>query len=80
MSWFEALGLIGAVKIVVAYYLAKRGLLPDDKRPFNAATSGGGVPVMISPACRPSLGGVVIEVMFLLIALIAIRRNLRARA
>ncbi|WP_052249015.1 CBU_0592 family membrane protein [Leisingera sp. ANG-Vp] len=80
IAWYDALGLIGSVIIVVAYYLATRNLLPADRIPFNAANIAGGALVMISLVYRPNLGAIVIEVMFLLIALLAIWRNLRARA
>ncbi|MEX0300987.1 MAG: hypothetical protein AB3N24_01065 [Leisingera sp.] len=80
IAWYDALGLVGSVIIVAAYYLATRGLLPADKIPFNAANIGGGALVMISLVYRPNLGAIVIEVMFLLIALLAILRNLWARA
>ncbi|MBY6068503.1 hypothetical protein KUW17_17285 [Leisingera aquaemixtae] len=80
ITWFDALGLAGSVIIVAAYYLATRGALPADRIPFNAANIAGGALVMLSLVYRPNLGAIVIEVMFLLIAVLAILRNLRARA
>ncbi|QAX28864.1 CBU_0592 family membrane protein [Leisingera sp. NJS204] len=80
LAWFDAVGLIGSAIIVAAYYMATRGLLPADKIPFNAANIAGGSLEMISLIYRPNPGAIVIEVMFLLIAILAILRNLRARA
>ncbi|SLN73195.1 hypothetical protein TRL7639_04387 [Falsiruegeria litorea R37] len=77
ISLIDGVGLIGSVIIVVAYYLATRNILPADKITFNACNIVGGTLVMISLIYRPNLGAIVIEVMFLLIAALAILRNLR---
>ena len=77
LSLVDGVGLIGSVIIVVAYYLATRNILPADKIGFNACNIVGGTLVMISLIYRPNLGAIVIEVMFLLIAVLAILRNLR---
>lgn len=80
ISLVDGVGLIGSVIIVVAYYLATRNILPADKITFNACNIVGGALVMISLIYRPNLGAIVIEVMFLLIAVLAIWRNLRSAA
>ena len=73
------LGFFGSIIIVVAYYLTTRNILPADKIPFNACNIAGGLLVFISLIYRPNLGAIVIEVMFLLIAALAIWRNLRGK-
>ena len=78
LTWFDGIGLVGSVIIIVAYYLATRGVLPADEIRFNAFNIAGGVLVMISLLHRPNLGAIVIEVMFLLIAVTAIARRMRA--
>ena len=75
----DGIGLLGSVIIVGAYYLATRNVLPADKIGFNACNIAGGVLVTISLVYRPNLGALVIEVMFLLIAFLAIWRNLRQK-
>jgi hypothetical protein len=77
VSLIDGVGLIGSVIIGVAYYLATRNILPADKITFNACNIVGGTLVMISLIHRPNLGAIVIEIMFLLIAALAILRNLR---
>ncbi|WP_170337195.1 CBU_0592 family membrane protein [Ruegeria arenilitoris] len=74
----DGIGLIGSIIIVCAYYLATRGILPADKVLFNACNIVGGALVMVSLIYRPNLGAIVIEVMFLLIAVLAIWRNVRS--
>lgn len=76
----DGIGLLGSIVIVGAYYLATRNILPADKVPFNACNIVGGLLVTVSLAYRPNLGAIVIEIMFLLIATLAIWRNLRRRA
>lgn len=76
----DGIGLLGSIVIVVAYYLATRNILPADKIPFNACNIVGGLLVTVSLIYRPNLGAIVIEIMFLLIATLAIWRNLRRRA
>lgn len=78
-SLIDGVGLIGSIIIVGAYYLATRSILPADKIPFNACNIVGGLLVTVSLIYRPNLGAIVIEVMFLLIATLAIWRNLRSR-
>ncbi len=73
----DGVGLLGSVIIVCAYYLATRNILPADRVLFNACNIAGGALVMVSLVYRPNLGAIVIEVMFLLIAALAIWRNLR---
>ncbi len=75
----DGIGLLGSIIIVGAYYLATRNILPADKIPFNACNIAGGLLVTVSLIYRPNLGAIVIEVMFLLIATLAIWRNLRNR-
>jgi lipid-A-disaccharide synthase-like uncharacterized protein len=79
-GWADAVGLAGSLIIIVAYYLATQGRLPADKLRFNVANLIGGSMVMVSLIDRPNLAAIVIECMFLFIALAAIRRNLSAAA
>ena len=76
-SFADGIGLLGSVIIVGAYYLATRKIWPADQIRFNESNIAGGVLVMISLIDRTNLGAIVIKVMFLLIATLAIWRNLR---
>ena len=76
-NFYDAVGLVGSVIIIVAYYLATRGILPADQNRFYLANIVGGTLVMISLLHRPNLGAITIEVMFLLIAILALWRNFR---
>lgn len=77
LSLIDGVGLLGSLIVVSVYYLATRNILPANKIPFNVWNILGGSLVMVSLLHRPNLGAIVIEVMFLLIALLAIVRNLR---
>ncbi|MES0880926.1 CBU_0592 family membrane protein [Roseibium sp. SCP14] len=78
-GWLDVTGLLGSVIIIVAYYLATRGRLPADKLKFNVANLVGGALVMMSLIDRPNFAAILIECMFLLIAMAAIWRNLAAK-
>lgn len=80
LTFADGLGLIGSFIVVGAYYLATRNILPANRIAFNLWNLIGGTLVMISLVYRPNLGSIVIEVMFLLIAILAILRNLRGAA
>lgn len=80
ITFADGIGLLGSIIIVAAYYLATRNILPADAIPFNVCNIVGGLLVFVSLIYRPNLGAIVIEVMFLLIASLAIWRNLRNRA
>lgn len=72
----DAIGILGSVIIVTAYFLATRGRLPADELAFNLANLAGGSLVMVSLVVRPNPAAIIIEVMFLLIAGQAIARIL----
>lgn len=76
LGWADAIGILGSVIIVIAYFLATRGRLPADELAFNLANLSGGSLVMVSLLARPNLAAIIIEVMFLLIAGQAIARIL----
>ena len=79
LNWTDLVGLVGSVFIIFAYYLATRGKLKADEMAFNLWNILGGSLVMVSLVARPNLGAIVIGVMFLLIALTAILRIMRAK-
>ncbi len=75
-GWADGTGLVGSVIIIIAYYLATHGRLPADKMTFNVVNVFGGILVMVSLVDRPNLAAILIEAMFLFIAVSAIWRNL----
>ena len=80
LNWADAVGLIGSVFVIVAYYLATRGKLKADEMSFNLWNLLGGSLVMVSLVARPNLGAMVMEVMCLLIAVTAILRIWRTKS
>lgn len=79
LTLYDGVGLVGSVIVVGAYYLATRRILLAHKAPFNLINILGGALVMVSLLHRPNLGAIVIEVMFILIAILAIWRDLHRR-
>ncbi len=77
LTLVDGIGLLGSAIIVCVYYLATCNVLPANKIPFNAWNILGGSLVMISLIHRPNPGAIVIEVMFIFIAVLAVLRNLR---
>ena len=76
----DAAGLPGSIIVVGACYLATRNILPAKQIPFNLYNILGRLLVSVSLYYRPNLGAIVIEVMFLLIAALAIWRNLKKKS
>ena len=77
LTFIDGLGILGSWVIICVYYLATRNILPADKIAFNAWNIVGGSLVMLSLIYRPNPGAIVMEVMFLGIAVLAVLRNLR---
>ncbi len=77
LTFLDGIGLLGSAIVVSVYYLATRNILPANQIPFNAWNILGGSLVMVSLVSRPNPGAIVIEVMFLFIAVLAVLRNVR---
>ena len=73
-SFSDVLGLIGSLVICSAYLAVSLGRINAERLPYQLMNISGAVLLLISLYYRPNLGAIMIEVLWITIALIAIAR------
>lgn len=80
LLWIDWIGVLGSICIASAYLAVSRGWV-DAKRPaFNLINLLGAVLILWSLYYRPNAGAIVIEVLWVLIALSALARYFWTRS
>ena len=70
----DGLGVIGSLCICSAYLAVSLGRVDAERLPYQLINIAGAVLLLISLYFRPNLGAIMIEVLWITIALIAIGR------
>ncbi len=70
----DGLGVIGSLFICSAYLAVSLGRIDAERLPYQLINIAGAVLLLISLYFRPNLGAIMIEVLWITIALIAIGR------
>ncbi len=73
-SFSDVLGLIGSLVICSAYLAVSLGRINAERLPYQLINISGAVLLLISLYYRPNLGAIMIEVLWITIAVIAIAR------
>lgn len=73
-SFSDVLGLIGSLLICSAYLAVSLGRINAERLPYQLINISGAVLLLISLYYRPNLGAIMIEVLWITIAVIAIAR------
>ena len=73
-SFSDVLGLIGSLVICSAYLAVSLGRINAERLPYQLMNISGAVLLLISLYYRPNLGAIMIEVLWITIAVIAIAR------
>ena len=79
MTAIDWLGVLGSLIIAGAYLAVSRGWVSPEKVPFNLANLIGAGLILLSLYYRPNAGAILIEVLWILIALFALWRYARKR-
>ena len=74
MTLVDWLGVLGSFIIAGAYLAVSRGLVAAERPVFNLLNLGGAVLILISLYWRPNAGAILIEVLWVMIALYALAR------
>ncbi len=74
MTYIDWLGVLGSLIISAAYLAVSRNWVSGESPAFNLLNLVGAVLVLLSLYFRPNAGAIVIEVMWVLIALFALWR------
>ena len=75
----DAVGVVGSLMIAAAYLLVSIGRLDPERLPYQGLNALGSVLLLGSLWARPNPGAIVIEVLWLAIAIFAITRILLRR-
>lgn len=74
MTAIDWLGVLGSFMIAGAYLAVSRGWVAAEKPAFNLMNLGGAALILWSLWYRPNAGAILIEVLWILIALAALTR------
>ena len=75
----DLLGIVGSILICTAYFAVSTGRMRGETLSFQLLNASGAVLLLVSLYFRPNPGAILIEAVWLVIALTAIARILRRR-
>ena len=75
----DLLGIIGSLMICSGYFAVSTGRVDGESLPFQVLNAAGAILLLISLWFRPNPGAILIELLWLAIALAAIARILKRR-
>jgi hypothetical protein len=76
LSWFDVVGFIGVLLIVVAYLLLQLDKLPSSSAKYSLLNAGGALLIIVSLIFAFNLSAFIMEVFWLLISLLGLWRSL----
>lgn len=82
MSWAlipDAVGVVGSLMVIYAYWGITEGRLRADAWPYHALNGGAAVLLLFSLYFRPNPGSILIEILYLGIAAVGLRKTLWRR-
>ena len=79
LSWFDVVGFIGVLLIVVAYLLLQLDKLPSSSPKYSLLNAGGALLIIVSLIFAFNLSAFVVEVFWFLISLLGLSRSLTSR-
>lgn len=76
---FDLVGIVGSLMICTGYFMVSTGRINGETIRFQLLNAGGASLLLLSLYFRPNPGAILIEAIWLLIALVAIIRILGKR-
>ena len=80
MHWPDAIGLLGVVLILLAYFLLQSGRLRGDALPHQLLNAAGALLVLVSLLYAFNLSAFLMELAWLLVSIYGMARNRKRRA
>ena len=71
-SFADAIGIVGSLTVCSAYFLVSRGRLDPERLPYHLTNLAGAALLLVSLYFRPNPGAILIEAIWVAIALTAI--------
>ncbi len=72
LTVIDWLGVLGSITIAGAYLAVSRGWVAAKRPPFNLLNLSGAILILVSLYYRPNAGAILIELLWVLIALFAL--------
>ena len=79
LSWFDLVGFIGVLLIVVAYLLLQLDKLPSSSPRYSLLNAGGALLIIVSLIFAFNLSAFIVEAFWFLISLLGLWRSLVSR-
>ena len=79
LSWFDLIGFIGVLLIVVAYLLLQLDKLPSSSPRYSLLNAAGALFIIVSLIFAFNLSAFIVEVFWFLISLLGLWRSLISR-
>jgi len=79
LSWFDLVGFIGVLLIIIAYLLLQLDKLPSSLPSYSLLNAAGALLIIVSLIFKFNLSAFVVEVFWLLISLFGLTRSLRSK-
>jgi hypothetical protein len=76
LSWFDLIGFIGVLLIVVAYLLLQLDKLPSSSPRYSLLNAGGALLILVSLIFAFNLSAFIVEAFWFLISLLGLWRSL----
>ena len=76
LSWFDVVGFIGVLLIVVAYLLLQLDRLPSSSPKYSLLNAGGALLIIVSLIFAFNVSAFIMEVFWFLISLVGLWRSL----
>lgn len=76
LSWFDLVGFIGVLLIVVAYLLLQLDKLPSSSPRYSLLNAGGALLILVSLIFAFNLSAFIVEAFWFLISLLGLWRSL----
>ena len=79
LSWFDVVGFIGVLLIVVAYLLLQLDKLPSSSPKYSLLNAGGALLIIVSLIFAFNLSAFIVEAFWFLMSLLGLWRSLVSR-
>ena len=79
LNIYDFVGVLGSILIAGAYLAVSRGWVAADRPAFQLINLAGAILILVSLYVRPNLGAILIEVLWVIIALWSLAAWLRRR-
>ncbi len=79
LGWFDLVGFIGVLLIIIAYLLLQLDKLPSSSPKYSLLNAGGALLIIVSLIFAFNLSAFIVEAFWFLISLLGLWRSLSSR-